>query len=423
MKKAKKAEQKLALQKRRRIEEHQAAQREKLSDLMDPMTIYTSNTIFSDVTSPGEEAWDDNLGDQDQTEDPPPEPKERTEEEPDEHEALYVYDSEDFTLISLDEIKLIWRLRHKLCLTVEAAAEALALLEADAGLVEYYQGWQNYLNRPEIEEFQQFLSTNHPPKHEDPSKPSITLLLDKEKNELTQLKRQDVSKKSTKELKQLWEKRDQSFASIEAACECLAQIRYATQIDDQLKPWQTFTSHPEIEKLKNHIPDRDYENTDEPTLSDNDTNTDTPTQVEEYDVLEMLSSDMRVKMAREQYIRDGQNSFRKMTLHKFGYKCCITGCKEESVLEAAHIIPYHGPHSNSIENSLCLRVDIHRLFDRYLISINPSTNKIVLSTRLKNSEEYASIDGKSLLTNLSGTSLTAIKKHFDTFLKIHKINS
>jgi putative restriction endonuclease len=41
------------------------------------------------------------------------------------------------------------------------------------------------------------------------------------------------------------------------------------------------------------------------------------------------------------------------------------------VLEAAHIIPYVSADSNLIQNGICLRADIHCLFDKNLIKIGP----------------------------------------------------
>lgn len=44
-------------------------------------------------------------------------------------------------------------------------------------------------------------------------------------------------------------------------------------------------------------------------------------------------------------------------------------CDLADVLEAAHILPYHGAHTNHVQNGLLLRPDIHTLFDRGLIAV------------------------------------------------------
>lgn len=66
--------------------------------------------------------------------------------------------------------------------------------------------------------------------------------------------------------------------------------------------------------------------------------------------------------------RDGQGAFREALLAAYG-QCAVTGCKVRASLEAAHIIPYVNALSNVLKNGLCLRADIHRLYDRNLITI------------------------------------------------------
>lgn len=66
--------------------------------------------------------------------------------------------------------------------------------------------------------------------------------------------------------------------------------------------------------------------------------------------------------------RDGQGEFRALILEAYG-QCAVTGCKVEAVLQAAHIIPYVDARSNIVSNGLCLRADIHCLYDRNLIKI------------------------------------------------------
>jgi hypothetical protein len=58
----------------------------------------------------------------------------------------------------------------------------------------------------------------------------------------------------------------------------------------------------------------------------------------------------------------------------------------KSALEAAHITPYLGPHTNHPSNGLLLRADIHTLWDLGLIAINPQNMQIVIGPELKGSE-------------------------------------
>ena len=67
---------------------------------------------------------------------------------------LYVFDPEDVNELDLDEIELVWRHRYKLCGTKEAAAEVLAIKDINEGKVDYYKGWESYLNYELITEFE-----------------------------------------------------------------------------------------------------------------------------------------------------------------------------------------------------------------------------------------------------------------------------
>lgn len=95
-------------------------------------------------------------------------------------------------------------------------------------------------------------------------------------------------------------------------------------------------------------------------------------------------SDDRKRNIIESVQREGQAKFRAELLNVYNGKCAMTDCDVEAALDAAHIFPYRGTKSNYIANGLLLRSDIHKLFDQYLISINPNTNRIVISSNLLN---------------------------------------
>ncbi len=97
--------------------------------------------------------------------------------------------------------------------------------------------------------------------------------------------------------------------------------------------------------------------------------------------------------------RIGQGTFKVMVTEAYHRRCAITGEKTLPVLEAAHIQPYSqsGPHL--INNGLLLRRDVHTLFDRGYITINPELH-IEISKRIKedygNGREYYALHGKKL---------------------------
>ena len=88
----------------------------------------------------------------------------------------------------------------------------------------------------------------------------------------------------------------------------------------------------------------------------------------------------------------------------FNGRCCISNSDIDVVLEAAHITPFNGKTSNIIENGICLRTDIHRLWDSYLISINPETFKVEISSLL-NDTEYKQFEGKEVFKSLDRDSI------------------
>jgi hypothetical protein len=86
----------------------------------------------------------------------------------------------------------------------------------------------------------------------------------------------------------------------------------------------------------------------------------------------------RKRVSIEVLERPFQSIFRKNILKAFNSTCIVTGASIENVLEASHIIDvrYHG--SDKVENGLCLRSDIHQLFDSRHLRLLP-TGEIILS--------------------------------------------
>jgi predicted restriction endonuclease len=83
-----------------------------------------------------------------------------------------------------------------------------------------------------------------------------------------------------------------------------------------------------------------------------------------------------------QKYRTNQTLFRTAVLKEYENKCAITGITLTAILEAAHVIPANG-ENDRIENSLLLSKNMHGLFDRFLISINPLTNQLELASNVR----------------------------------------
>lgn len=101
----------------------------------------------------------------------------------------------------------------------------------------------------------------------------------------------------------------------------------------------------------------------------------------------------RVRAPTPGVSRPGQAEFRGAIIAAYRM-CAVTRCEVEAVLEAAHIIPYVDERSNIISNGLCLRSDIHALYDRNLILIG--ADGVVLVSNGITCPEYRAMHGRSI---------------------------
>jgi hypothetical protein len=88
--------------------------------------------------------------------------------------------------------------------------------------------------------------------------------------------------------------------------------------------------------------------------------------------------------------RAGQPRFRKQILKISNEQCLVTGEKIVNILEAAHIIPVNCGGTDDSDNGICLRVDIHRLFDSGNIRLRPSGD-LQFSDVVKLSKNYLTL--------------------------------
>jgi putative restriction endonuclease len=70
----------------------------------------------------------------------------------------------------------------------------------------------------------------------------------------------------------------------------------------------------------------------------------------------------------------------------YGGSCAVTGEHSLPALEAAHIRPFADDGPRDVTNGLLLRSDLHRLFDRGYVGVNPDYH-FVVSDRLR--EDYS----------------------------------
>ena len=106
-------------------------------------------------------------------------------------------------------------------------------------------------------------------------------------------------------------------------------------------------------------------------------------------------SDGRKRIMRAITERQGQGSFRADVLAAYGGRCAISRCQCVDVLDAAHISPYNGVRTNDVRNGLLLRTDLHALFDRHRLAINPENMTVVVDPSIED-RTYRIFDGKTL---------------------------
>lgn len=88
--------------------------------------------------------------------------------------------------------------------------------------------------------------------------------------------------------------------------------------------------------------------------------------------------------------RPNQARFRANVLSAFSGTCFLTGVQIPAVLEAAHIIPVSSHGTDIISNGLCLRTDVHRLYDSGHLRFSPD-GQIHLSESASQKRNYGSL--------------------------------
>lgn len=111
---------------------------------------------------------------------------------------------------------------------------------------------------------------------------------------------------------------------------------------------------------------------------------------------DLPDEDRRRKVNASIYVREGRGPFRNALVKAYEDRCAITGITAP-VLDAAHIRPYQGRHSNDPSNGMLLRTDLHTLFDRHLLTVVFDTDRyIVRVAEYVQDDMYRELDGREL---------------------------
>ncbi|RKY17567.1 MAG: HNH endonuclease [Planctomycetota bacterium] len=114
---------------------------------------------------------------------------------------------------------------------------------------------------------------------------------------------------------------------------------------------------------------------------------------------QLIDCDTRRQRESTSAVREGQGTFKLRLLDAYGNRCAVTGEKVVPVLDAAHIQDYLGPASNHVQNGLVLRTDLHRLYDRGLVTVTPDYEFRVserLQDEWENGKQYYELERRRL---------------------------
>jgi HNH endonuclease len=134
------------------------------------------------------------------------------------------------------------------------------------------------------------------------------------------------------------------------------------------------------------------------------------------------SKDRCLRALGEAVLRPGQLRFRNRLREAYGGRCAITNVDIWEVLEAAHIMPYRGTEYDHVQNGILLRCDLHRLFDRLLVSVDPLTMQVVLAPTLRKHPMYMHSNSIKLRLPkhaLHSPAIVALRDHWKRFREVH----
>lgn len=107
--------------------------------------------------------------------------------------------------------------------------------------------------------------------------------------------------------------------------------------------------------------------------------------------------------------RKGQGGFREKLIRRYGHVCAITGSCPAEVLQAAHLRGFADHETHNLTEGVLLRADVHLLFDKHLLTVDPTTWRVVLAPSLSGYDAYAPLQGVRFA---EGPCKKAITDHF-----------
>lgn len=120
--------------------------------------------------------------------------------------------------------------------------------------------------------------------------------------------------------------------------------------------------------------------------------------------------------------RVGQGAYRKRIVHRWEYKCAVTGFDKLNLLIASHIVPWSDSNDHErldVHNGILLSPTYDALFDRHLISFE-NNGRIILSTAIETQAfQKIGVNGNETIKDLSNYNLEYLEKHRMRFDEAH----
>lgn len=99
---------------------------------------------------------------------------------------------------------------------------------------------------------------------------------------------------------------------------------------------------------------------------------------------------IKIETEEDIFVRGGL--FKRLVPKVYDSTCCFSGMRLESIyghsfIDACHIVPFSLTHDDKVDNGIALCPNLHRAFDRGLVSID-SDFKILVSSQITESEDH-----------------------------------
>jgi 5-methylcytosine-specific restriction protein A len=112
--------------------------------------------------------------------------------------------------------------------------------------------------------------------------------------------------------------------------------------------------------------------------------------------------------------RVGQGAYRKRIIHRWEYKCAVTGFDKLNVLIASHIVPWADSSDNErldVHNGILLSPTYDALFDKHLVTFE-NNGKIILSNAIETPAFHKiGVTGQEKIHSLSAFNHDYLEKH------------